>query len=434
MSGLARYFNSNNTGVSGYDRVSSDLTQKMEDEGIEIHFDDNPDLIPGEFLNQEMEKTLVVYTPAIPEDHKELNYLRSKGYKVQKRSEVLAEITLQKFTIAVAGTHGKTTVTSMIAHLFMESDVNFSAFVGGVLQDYESNYLRNPGQGKEIIVVEADEFDRSFHRLRPDIAVITSVEADHLDIYGSAQELEKAFLDFASCLKPGGKLLVQERFASLFQNAISYGTNGNYSYSSSVSASGVELVYNRPGREDLLSNIQVRGDHNIENASAALAVGDLIGLGNKELSEGLNNYPGVKRRFEKVFESEERVLIDDYAHHPTEIKAAILAARKLYPEQTLTVLFQPHLFSRTRDFADEFAKSLDLADQAMILEIYPAREKPIEGVNSELLIGKMEKSAIPVSKEEVIERLEDKRGVVLILGAGDIDRLVEPLKQAFEEK
>jgi UDP-N-acetylmuramate--alanine ligase len=432
MSALARYFNANDTGVAGYDRVSSSLTDDLVNEGIEIHFEDDPNGIPGDFLEVPVEKALVVYTPAIPSNHKELKFLKDGGYRILKRSEVLAEITLEKFTIAVAGTHGKTTVTSMIAHLLMKSQINFTAFIGGILQSYESNYLEFKGKGKEIMVVEADEFDRSFHLLRPDIAVITSVEPDHLDIYESQSKIEDAFLEFADGLKPNGKLLVHQQVLPLFREAISYGTDGDFNYS--ISNLGTEISkiqFNTPRGDQWSVEISASGLHNIENAVAGLAVGQLVGLEHQALLEGLRDFPGVKRRFEKVFEREELIFIDDYAHHPTELKASISAVKKLYPDKFLTVVFQPHLFSRTRDFASAFAASLDLADEVFLMEIYAAREEPIEGISSKNILEKMNQGKARVlGSEEILQLIGEKReGVIMTLGAGDIDRLVKPIKE-----
>ncbi len=436
MSALARYFNSNNTAVAGYDRVSTSLTDDLEKEGIEIHFSDDPQLIPGYLFDVPREETLVVYTPAIPPDHREMNFLKKEGFNLVKRSEALANLTLEKFSIAVAGTHGKTTVTSMIAHLLMDCDTNFTAFIGGILKDYETNYLTSRQDGPEIMVVEADEFDRSFHRLQPDVAVITSVEADHLDVYENTEGLRSAFLDFAGRMRPSGKLLVHEDFSQMFSGATSYGTNGDYHYSINSTTDDLsEFVLSTPAGEELTIKAPITGKHNIENAVAGLAACHISGVDAQKLSSGLEDYPGVKRRFEKVIETPDLIYIDDYAHHPTELRESISAAREKYKGKDLTVIFQPHLYSRTRDFADGFAESLSLADNILLMDIYPARELPIEGVSSEIILQKIKgKNARLVNKDEIPELMAGKKdAVIMTLGAGDIDRLVEPIKNALKE-
>ncbi len=437
MSALARYLNSSDTRVAGYDRVSTSLTDELEREGIHVHFDDDPVLIPEYILAAPVNESLVVYTPAIPSDHRELGFLRDKGFEPIKRSELLASISLDKYSICIAGTHGKTTVTSMVAHLLMESEANFSAFIGGILKGYDSNYLNGQNEGMEMIVLEADEFDRSFLRLQPNVAVITSVEADHLDIYGDQNSLINSFKEFANKLKTGGKLLVHQDFVSGFDGAVSYGTNGDYRYSMTSTEFGKSsFLFSTPSGEEIEIDIPVFGKHNVENAVASLAACHLSGIETEKLSVGLSNYPGVKRRFEKIYDSGELIYIDDYAHHPTELRETISAAKKQFPDKRVSVVFQPHLFTRTRDFAEGFAASLNLADEVFLLDIYPAREEPIEGVDSNMILELMDhRNAELVGVQRVLEILKDKKeGVLLTLGAGDIDRLVEPIHQILKKR
>lgn len=431
MSALARYFRLQGIAVSGYDRTPTLLTRQLEEEGINIHFEEKPDLIPAE-------TELVIYTPAIPPENEELLYLKKTDIPLKKRAEVLGILSADKFTIAVAGTHGKTTITSMIAQIFHEAGKNISVFAGGIMNNFNSNFAG--GINADFFITEADEFDRSFLQLKPDIAVITSMDADHLDIYGSREALEKNFVRFAEQIKSGGLLVVNDlldfpempeikiikysvaKSAGIHAENINY-SGGNFSF---------DIIF-RTGK---IENIRMRmpGRHNAENALAAATVALHAGINEQKIREALESYRGVKRRFEYIIKTPQQVFIDDYAHHPNELKECIGAARNLYPGKKITGVFQPHLYSRTRDFAEEFARSLDLLDRVILLDIYPAREKPIPGITSESILEKMKNTnRTLVSKKDLPELIKkEKPEVLLSLGAGDIDQLVEPLKNALQ--
>lgn len=436
MSALARYFRKRGLPVAGYDRTPSALTDELIREGISVHFEDDVNNIPPEFLALPAEKLLVVLTPAVPADHGELNFLRSKGYAVHKRSEVLGIITRSTFSIAVAGTHGKTTTSSMVAHLLESSGRRPSAFVGGIMANYGTNFL--PGEGK-LSVVEADEFDRSFLRLSPDISVITSVDPDHLDIYGTADSFAESFRLFAACLKPGGRLIVYEAAAPSFagRSPVTYG----FSPEADVQIKDVRVeegifrfsVSGLFRLEDC--ELHMPGRYNVLNAAAALTASFIYGVPADELKPALASYRGVKRRFEKVAEGRGKVYIDDYAHHPSELEACISAARELYPGKKIFGAFQPHLYTRTRDFAPGFSKALSRLDFLYLLPIYPARELPIPGVASEMLLNEIACPAEIVTRENLPARVKADMqhfDVLLTLGAGDIDREVKHIKSLFE--
>ena len=444
MSALARYFNAKGISVSGYDKTSTKLTDELIDEGIKIHFHDDVDLIPVEILADQMDKkeqVLIVYTPAISNSNKELNYLKENSYSIKKRSEVLGLITHDMFTIAVAGTHGKTTTVSIITHLLKHSGYDCTSFLGGISVNYNTNYIQGDNN---VIVVEADEFDRSFLTLRPDISVITSMDADHLDVYESKQNLEESFVSFAKNLKPGGKIIVHDQLKSKLANSLET-TAQSYSISDSGDFRfvNIKVLQDSYGYSlDLVSPLgdyqdftfSYRGSHNIENALAAVAVAQNLGIDNAKINEGLKTYKGVKRRFEIVHSSERTIYIDDYAHHPDEISAMAESVKELYPDKRVTVIFQPHLYSRTRDFMNEFASSLDLFDEVILLPIYPAREEPIEGITSDVLLEKLKcdhKSLL--SEDELLSNIQNRKlEVLLTLGAGDIDQYVQPIKQILE--
>lgn len=434
MSALARYFRFHGKEVSGYDKTATTLTRELEKEGIAIHYQEDISRIPEK-------PDLVVYTPAVPKDHKELVYYQQKGQTLMKRSEVLGLITNSSFNICVAGTHGKTTITTMIAHILRHSGYGCNAFLGGIAVNYNSNYWSDK---RNVCVVEADEYDRSFLRLRPDVAVITAMDADHLDIYGTAAEVEQAFVDFSGCLKPGGLLLSRkglEREADLKGHRhLTYGPDtaatADYRATDIVIDQG-DYLFRVEGADWSLDHVMLPmgGRHNVENATAAVAVAHILGIPGDRIVAAVAAFRGVKRRFEYIVKRPGQVYVDDYAHHPEELRALITGARELFAGMKCTVIFQPHLFTRTRDFVDGFAASLDLADEVYLLPIYPAREKPIPGITSELIAGKMKKARTTVIDKKNILSALDKENIELLItaGAGDIDTLVEPIRQWLVE-
>ena len=428
MSALARYFVAKGLTVGGYDKTKTDITNALEELGVFIHFEDNVDLIQDTFLNKE--DTLVVYTPAIPQDHSELNYFNSAGFEVLKRSAVLGEITRQTFCLAVAGTHGKTTTTSILGHLLNACDVKVTAFLGGISENYNSNLILN---GTDVTVVEADEFDRSFLTLSPDYACITSMDPDHLDVYGDASELVKSFEDFSKKIKPNGKLFVK---SGLPIKGITYGIEDDSDYSvQNIKIINGSYVFDVKTPNALLEDFKFNlpGRHNLSNALIALAMSVEYGIPIPQLAKALASYKGVKRRFTYQIKSEDLVFIDDYAHHPEEINAVHQAVREMYPGKKVLAIFQPHLFSRTKDFADDFAKSLSHFDEIILLDIYPARELPIEGVTSEWLLNKIENEHKKlIQKSELIQYIKESSAhVILTIGAGDIGEEVKHIKEAL---
>lgn len=441
MSALARYFNRIGKKVFGYDNTATPLTKKLEAEGIHIHFEDQVKLIPSNFLDIYQENALVVYTPAIPLTHKELNYFKSTGHKVLKRAQALGVITENTHSLAVAGTHGKTTTSSILAHLIHTHGEPISAFLGGVASNFESNFVHE--EGAKITVVEADEYDRSFLTLHPTGAIITSTDADHLDIYREEGELLKSFRMFAE--QVSNVLLLHENIAEgLTQNKalqrspdkiLTYGWNeeADYQITSRVQKKGSYVMDLKTPHGELLNIVfPMAGKHNTENALAALALAAESGLNINILAEGLASFKGIKRRFETLVNTSDHIYIDDYAHHPTELNAAIAAAKELYPNKKITGIFQPHLFSRTKDFADEFAASLSKLDQVILLEIYPARELPLDGVTSTWLLEKISTKKKLFSKEETLNWVRsEKPELLMTLGAGDIDQLANPIKKAL---
>ncbi|OUS03501.1 UDP-N-acetylmuramate--L-alanine ligase [Flavobacteriales bacterium 33_180_T64] len=428
MSALARYFVAKGLNVGGYDKTKTDITNALEDLGVLIHFEDGIKHIDNRFLN--VETTLIVYTPAIPNTHKEFNYFNSNGFQVMKRSQVLGEITKQTFCLAVAGTHGKTTTTSILGHLLNECNVAVTAFLGGISENYNSNLIL---KGTDVTVVEADEFDRSFLALSPDFACITSMDADHLDIYGDASELEKSFVDFSEKIKPNGKLFVKN---GLPIKGISYGIEDDSDYSvKNIKIINGSYVFDVKTPNALLENFKFNlpGRHNLSNALIALAMSVEYGLPQPQLAKALASYKGVKRRFTYQIKTDDLVYIDDYAHHPEEIKAVHQAVREMYPDKKVLAIFQPHLFSRTKDFANEFADSLSKFDEVILLDIYPARELPIEGVNSQWLLDKIRNDNKQlVQKSELIQTISlSNASVILTIGAGDIGEEVKHIKKAL---
>jgi UDP-N-acetylmuramate--alanine ligase len=441
MSALARYFNAQGKKVAGYDKTATPLTEELKTENIAVHFDEN--LLSIRELNLMPEDTLVIYTPAVPKQHAEYQYFLTHGFNVMKRSEVLGLITENSYTIAVAGTHGKTTTSSLIAHMLRSSGVDCSAFLGGITQNYQTNLFIGKDSGKKgaVTVVEADEYDRSFLSLHPDIAVITSVDADHLDIYGDKEQMQESYHLFAQQLKAGGTLVAKKGTEAIQQNLkadiISYSLNESTDYhAASMSISGGRYHYSIvEGKKELKSlTLGLPGSHNVENSVAATAVARLMGLTDGQIRESLASFSGVKRRFEYHIRRDDLVYIDDYAHHPEELRACIQSVREMYPGKKITGVFQPHLFTRTRDFAAGFMNSLSMLDEVILLDIYPARELPIEGITSAMLLkGITAQSKLICSKQELVSEIVKRRPEVLLtLGAGDIDALVGPIKNALD--
>lgn len=439
MSAIARYFLSSGIKVFGYDKTETILTKSLTQEGAIIHYTEDLDLVPPEIKNSES-GTIVVYTPAIPKEHAEYRWFVENNFTLYKRSEVLGIISSSGFTIAIAGTHGKTTTSSLVAHLLKESGINFSAFLGGISSNLQSNYYRyTEGKNiteKELIVVEADEFDRSFLKLRPSMSVITSTDPDHLDIYGEAEKVTESFNEFA-CLTPenGYYILNENCKVHKTKNGIQYGhkDNNEVKISKIYTKSGAQF-FNYNFKNLSLEDIEcgVAGTHNIENAAAAITCCLLLGADANKIKNGIKSFRGVKRRFEYLIKTKEHIVIDDYAHHPTELKAIISSVAALYPEKKITGIFQPHLYSRTRDFIEGFADSLRQLNQCYLLDIYPAREKPIDGIHSGALAEKIEGAQV-VSKENFLAILRNQKPeLLLILGAGDIDLLTEPVRRLYE--
>nr|WP_262910443.1 UDP-N-acetylmuramate--L-alanine ligase [Pontibacter silvestris] len=444
MSAIARWFKSKGYSVWGYDRTRTSLTEALEQEGIMVHYEDDLSQLPSEVLEHKQE-TLVVLTPAIPAEHQEWTYLKEQNYQICKRSEVLGIITASAFTVAVAGTHGKTTTSSIVTHLLHHSGVDCSAFLGGISTNLNSNLLIGKGEAeRETVVVEADEYDRSFLTLYPDVAIVTSADADHLDIYGDSEELIRTFQRFISQIKPGGYLILHENTDPRLTDKIKEGVQViRYSLKKGQAHVQDLNIRDRWFEFDAVSplgsieelRLGLPGFHNVENTLAAVLVAQLLQVPEQIIKAGVQTFRGVKRRFEFVFEGNGKVYIDDYAHHPKEIDAFMTSLRALYPDKKIKVLFQPHLYTRTRDFAKEFAESLDKADELVLLPIYPAREKPIPGVTSEMLL---ELTNCPVKelvpKEKVIEKLSNNSSfdVLATVGAGDIDTLVSPIRKFLE--
>ncbi len=446
MSALARYFKAMGKFVSGYDKTKTTLTDDLIAEGIEIHFEDNIEWIKKEIKEQKVE-VLVVFTPAIPTDSLEINYFRKNSYSLYKRSEVLGMITKESFTIAVAGTHGKTTTSSLIAHILKSSEVDCTAFLGGITQNYETNLLlsenfqakNKKSKIKSIVVVEADEYDRSFLTLHPDIAVITSVDPDHLDIYGDPMQMIESYSLFANQLKKGGVLIIRKGVEEALvinkegKKLLTYSINQEADFKANKIAIKKGKYIFDTATPDLLIRgliLGIPGKHNVENSLAAVAVAQQMNLFSGNIKNALSTFKGVKRRFEYHVKTNDLVYIDDYAHHPEELRACISAVREMYPTKKITGIFQPHLFTRTRDFSDEFSKSLGLLDELILLDIYPAREKPIEGVTSDILLKNVvlqNKKLILLS--QLMNEIKSRQFEVLVtLGAGDIDKYVEPIK------
>lgn len=429
MSALARYFMAGGTAVAGYDKTKTEITEQLQALGAILNFEDHLEVIPEQF--KKVEKTLVVYTPAIPQNHFQLNFFKSNHFEVVKRSELLGVITKNTFCLAVAGTHGKTTTSAILGHLLYSCNVPLTAFLGGISINYNSNLIVN---GTEVSVVEADEFDRSFLKLSPDFACITSMDADHLDIYGEASEIIDAFVAFSKCIKPKGKLFIKN---GLPIEGITYGIEDNADYSAqNIRIENGHYVFDVNTPNGILKDFKFNlpGRHNLSNALIALAMAVEYGCPHQQLAKALASFTGVKRRFSYHIKEDNLVYIDDYAHHPEEIKAVLQAVRELYPGKFITVIFQPHLYSRTRDFADDFAKALSGFDDIILLDIYPARELPINGVTSQWLLDKVENNnKVLLSKSQLLQTLkQNKAQVVVSLGAGDIGEEVYNIKQTLK--
>lgn len=437
MSNLARYFLSQGKQVAGYDRVETPLTKALSHEGAHVHYEDNLQLIPTDFLDKQ--HTLVVYTPAVPALHSELRYFGENGFTLMKRAQVLGEITKTSDAVCIAGTHAKTTVSSMVAHLLRQSTVDCNAFLGGILKNYGTNLLLS--EKSNITVAEADEYDRSFHWLRPWIAVITSADPDHLDIYGTAEAYRESFEHFTSLIRPGGYLILKKDAPLTPRlkpdvNVFTYSeTEGDY-YAENIRIGGGEIVFDFVSPEGKIAdiNLGVPIKVNIENAVAAIAAAQLCGVKPDEIRHAMHTFGGAKRRFDFLIKTKNIVFIDDYAHHPQELAASIRSIRALYPNKKVTGVFQPHLYTRTRDFAKEFSESLSLLEDVVLLDIYPAREEPIEGVTSQILFDNIaSKEKTLLKKAELLPFLKDKELEVLVtLGAGDIDRLLPEIKEMLE--
>jgi UDP-N-acetylmuramate--alanine ligase len=436
MSAIARYFLLLGVEVHGYDKTRTPLTESLENEGVSIHYNEDPSAIPADL-------DLIVYTPAIPAEHKEWELLIASGVPLKKRAEVLGIISAAKRTIAVAGTHGKTSTSSMTTAFLRSAGVDVTGFLGGIVKDFDSNFVYGES---DWVVVEADEFDRSFMHLNPEICVLLSMDADHLDIYGNHEEMLSTFRDFTMNINEGGSLLItneiKEKITGDWKDALEakgiriyeFGINEGHYNSTGLSTRNhaFGFDFNVGSETKFSSEINMPGKHNVSNATGALGICELLECDSKLLAEGVRSFEGIKRRFDFGKKSDDQVYIDDYAHHPSELNVSIQAARDLYPNKKITAVFQPHLFSRTNDFMDDFAEELSRVDELILMEIYPAREKPMIGVTSSVLKSKINKENVPVlSEEEVLEYVGERKAeleVLMTLGAGNIDRLVEPIK------
>ncbi len=440
MSALARYFHRYGVSISGYDKTPTTLTHQLIEEGIAVHFEDNPELVPNH-------PDLVVYTPALPKDNKELLFVIERGFPLKKRSEVLGMITRNTKTIAIAGTHGKTTITTMLAHLFKTAGIDSMAFLGGISKNYHTNFIASetstsqPDGSTDYFIVEADEFDRSFLLLYPDIAVITSADADHLDIYGNIDEVRLSFGEFTSHIQKNGTLILKKSVDILPQETgnytiLTYHPEGDADfYPEKIQMKNSRFIFDLVTPTGTIRNITLGlpGKFNLENATAAAAVAYTAGIPDDIIAQSLLTFEGVERRFDFQVVKDDFVYIDDYAHHPEELTACIRAVREIYPSKKITGIFQPHLFTRTRDFADAFASSLENLDELILLEIYPARENPIAGIESAMLLGKVNlKNKKICTKGHLLDELKSRKPEVLLtLGAGDIDQLVTPIREMF---
>lgn len=429
MSALARYFKNIGKQVSGYDKTPSTLTNELIESGIKIHFEDNISLIPSDYF---VENTLVIITPAVPNTHSEWNYFLERNYVVKKRAEVLGIITKDTFSFAVAGTHGKTTTSSILGHILYESGADVTAFVGGIVENYNSNLI---GNGKTVTVVEADEFDRSFLHLHPNIACITSMDADHLDIYGTSEAIEESFVEFASKVENKNNLFITKE---LPLEGVQCAINEDAPFKAfNVRIANGSYIFDVQTPSEIIKDLHfgLPGKHNLMNALMAIAMAKTYGTSTVAIVKAISSFSGIRRRFSYQIKKDNLVYIDDYAHHPTEINAVNQAVRELYPGQKVLAIFQPHLFSRTRDFADGFAKSLSAFDEVILLDIYPARELPMEGITSQWLMDKMSNSNRKiVAKNDLIASIKASDATIIVtIGAGDLGELVPSIKNALNE-
>ena len=427
MSSLALYVLNENKEVGGYDKVKSEITDTLISQGATINFNDEFKIIPKSFLDKE--NTLIVYTPAIPLSNKQFVFFKKSGFTIIKRSELLGEISRDKFCIAIAGTHGKTTTSSILSHILFDNNLNFTSFVGGISENYKTNFIQN---GNEIILAEADEFDRSFLTLNPNIACVTSIDADHLDIYENEMELKKSFNQFKNNIKKDGVLFVNDQIP---MNGMTYGFNSNSNYFISNYRVNDEVAHFDINFKKSITSIQfkMQGKHNALNALVAFAIGNFLGINNDDIQKSLSTFKGVKRRFSYILKSP-RVIIDDYAHHPTEIDAVQKSVKEMYPGKKITAVFQPHLYTRTRDFMDQFAESLSEFDEIILTDIYPAREEPIKNIDSQALLKKIKSNRKLISKKSNLSSClkNSKSDVFVIMGAGDISDEVQLIKEKIE--
>lgn len=439
MSNLARYFMSKGKSVGGYDRAETLLTKALVKEGADIHYAD--DVANILVLYTDKETTLIVYTPAMPDDSPELNYFREHGFDIHKRAQVLGLITQSSKALCCAGTHGKTTTSSMLAHILKGSHLDCNAFLGGILKNYDSNLMLS--DKSEFTVVEADEYDRSFHWLHPYMALITSVDPDHLDIYGTEDEYLKSFEKFTSLIQPGGALVVKHniKLKPQLQSGVrlyTYSQDKGDFRAENIKVGSGTIRFDFVTPDSVVKNIElgVPVRINIENGIGSMALAWLNGATDDELRNGMRTFQGAKRRFDFMLKTDSLVMIDDYAHHPDELSASISSVKELYPDKKVLGVFQPHLYSRTRDFADQFARSLSLLDELILLDIYPAREKPIEGVTSQIIFDKVTCKKTLCKKSELLDIIRNKKDieVLLTVGAGDIDQLLQPIKELLEER
>ena len=437
MSALARFFNAKGKKVAGYDKTQTVLTKQLEQEGMLIHYHDDIKNIPSAFMDKT--QSLIIYTPAIPHNNTELNYFQEQKFNIIKRAAVLGIISKEYQTIAVAGTHGKTTISTMTTHLLSQSELKANGFVGGISKNFDSNFILAPDS--DIVVTEADEFDRSFLQLYPQIALISSMDADHLDIYGTKNDLQDSFFEFVSQIKPNG-YLVHKKGLNIPNrkniHAFSYDINNSkadfYAYNIQLETDLYRFDLHTPDREILNLKLGVPGWINVENAVGASALAILSGIKDNELRKGLENYQGVKRRFDYRIKTSKIIYIDDYAHHPEELKAIINSVKSIYPNKIITGIFQPHLYTRTRDFVDGFAQSLSLLDKLFLLDIYPARELPIKGIDASIIFDKVDLEHKELcTKENILDHLKNlETDVLLTLGAGDIDQLVPQIEKLLK--
>lgn len=438
MSAIARYFKAKGFNVAGYDRTASLLTHELEKEGIAVNYSDEVEIIPSEYKNPD--NTFVVFTPAIPKDNVQYNFFVSNNFVMQKRAQVLGDITRRERGLCVAGTHGKTTTSTMIAHILKQSHVDCNAFLGGISKNYTSNLLLS--DKSDLVVIEADEFDRSFHHLSPYMAVVTATDADHLDIYGTYDAYVESFNHFTSLVQPGGVLIMKKGIVlnpQLAENVSLYtysATEKADFYADNIRIGGGKLLFDfiAPTTKICDVDLGVPVLVNVENAVAAMAVALLSGATESELKAGIASFAGIRRRFEIHYKSDKFTLVDDYAHHPKEIEASLKSINALYNDRKIVVVFQPHLFTRTRDFYADFAKALSVANQVVLVEIYPAREKPIDGVSSKIIFDEITSPVKKITtKKELIDTLDNiDFQVLLVVGAGDIDTLIPSIIEHFK--